>query len=59
MDYLYPKRAGDQHAADVAIGTLPLGALSGTTVINRSQPVGLVHLCHLVAILFNMKVMVF
>jgi len=55
LDYLYSCRTGGKHGADVAIGTTQAGALSGAAVVDCAEPLGVMHLCHLVVILLDVN----
>lgn len=55
LDYLYSCRTGGKHGTDVAFGAIQTGTVSRTSVVDRTKPVGVMHLCHLVVILLNIN----
>jgi len=55
LDYLHSCWAGRKHGADVAIGAIQAGTVSGSATFDCSKPVGLMHLHHLAVILFDLK----
>jgi hypothetical protein len=55
LDYLYSCWTGGKHGADVAIGATQVGAVSGAAAVDCAEPVGVMHLRHLVVILLDVN----